>query len=55
MWKRTIVSKKEKSCSSRMRFKRSMNIARQLMPIYNTTVHENKTYVALNVVKLFVP
>ena len=38
-----------------MWFKYSMSIAQQLIPIYNTTVHKNKTNVALNVVKLFVP
>ena len=37
-----------------MWFKHSMSIAQQLIPFYNTTVHSNKTYVALNVVKLFV-
>ena len=41
-WKRTIVSKKEKSCSSPMWFKHSMSIAQQLIPIYNTTVYKNK-------------
>ena len=38
-----------------MWFKHSMSIAKQLIPIYNTTVHKNKSYVALNVAKLFVP
>ena len=33
-----------------MWFKHSMSIAQQLIPIYNTTVHKNKTNVALNVV-----
>ena len=37
-----------------MRFKHSMSIAQQLMPIYNTTVHKNKSAVALNVA-MFVP
>ena len=32
-----------------MSFKHSKSIAQQLMPIYNTTVHKNKTTVALNV------
>ena len=39
-----------------MLFKHIMSIAQQLMiPIYNTTVHKNESYVALNVVKLLVP
>ena len=38
-----------------MWFKHSMSIAQKLLPIYNTTVHKNMSYVALNVVKLFVP
>ena len=37
-----------------MWFKHSMTIAQQLMPIYNTTVHKNKSAVALNVA-MFVP
>ena len=45
-----IVSKIEKSCISHMWFKHSTSIAQQLIPIYNTTVHKNKGYVALNVV-----
>ena len=36
-------------------FKHSMSIAQQLRPIYNTAVHKNKSYVALNVVNLFLP
>ena len=36
-----------------MWFKHSMSIAQQLIPIYNTTVHKNKTIVALNVVNCF--
>ena len=35
--------------------KHSMSIAQQLIPIYNTTVHKNKSNVALNAAKLFVP
>ena len=38
-----------------MWFKHSVSNAQQLIPIYNTTVYKNKSYVALNVVKLFVP
>ena len=38
-----------------MWFKQSMSIAQQLIPIYNITVHKTKSYIALNVVKLFVP
>ena len=30
-------------------FQHSMSIAQQLIPIYNTTVHNSKSYVALNV------
>ena len=41
------ASKIEKS--SPMWFKHSMSIAQQLIPIYNTTVHKNKSSVALNV------
>ena len=41
-WKRTIVSKKKKSCSSPMWFKHSMSIAQQLIPVFNTTVHKTK-------------
>ena len=51
-WKRMIVSKIEKSCSFPMWFKRSVIITEQLILIYNTTEHKNKSYVALNVVKL---
>ena len=29
--------------------------AAELIPIYNTTVYKTKSYVALNVVKLFAP
>ena len=32
-----------------MWFRHSMNIVQQLMPIYNTTVHKNKSFVAFNV------
>jgi len=32
-----------------MLFRHSMNIAQQLITIYNITVHENKIYVALSV------
>ena len=32
-----------------MWFKHSMSITQQLMPIYNTTAHKNKSTVALNV------
>ena len=35
-----------------MLFRYSMSITQQLMPIYNITVHKNKTNVALNVVKI---
>ena len=38
-----------------MWFKHIMSIAQQLIPIYNTDVHKNNIFVALNVVKLFVP
>ena len=38
------MSKIEKKLQSQ-----SMSIAQQLMPIYNTTVHKNKSTVALNV------
>ena len=38
-----------------MRFKHSMSITQQLIPIYNTTVHKNKSNVVLNVIKLLVP
>ena len=31
-----------------MRFKHSMSIVQQLIPFYNTTVHKNKSTVALN-------
>ena len=31
-----------------MWFKHSVSIEQQLIPIYNTTVHKNKTNVALN-------
>ena len=34
-----------------MLFRYSMSITQQLMPIYNITVHKNKTNVALNVAK----
>ena len=44
-----IVSKIEKSCISHMWFKHSTSIAQQLILIYNTTVHENKSNVALDV------
>ena len=44
-----IVSKKEKSCSSPMWFKHSMIITKQLIPIYNTNMHKNKSIFALNV------
>ena len=37
-----------------MLFRRSMSIAQQLMPIYNTTLHKNKTNVALNLMWLTV-
>ena len=47
-WKRTIVSKKGKSCSSPMWFKHSMSIKMQRIPINNTTVHKIKPNVALN-------
>ena len=36
-----------------MWFKHSMSIAQQLIHIYNTTVHKNKSYVALNVANWF--
>ena len=48
-WKRMIVSKK--NCSSPVWFKHSMSITQELIPIYNTSVHKNKTKVSLNVVK----
>ena len=32
-----------------MWFKHSMNIAQQLMPIYNNTVHKNNSNIALTV------
>ena len=35
-----------------MWFKHIMSIAQQLMPIYNTIVHKNKTIVALNVANI---
>ena len=35
-----------------MWFKHSMSIVHQLVPIYNTIVHKNKSYVALNVVNV---
>ena len=35
--------------------KHSMSITQQLIAIYNTTVHKNKSYAALNVAELFVP
>ena len=38
-----------------MWFKRSMSIAQQLITIYNSTVHKNKSYAAVNVFRLFVP
>ena len=37
-----------------MYFLHSMNIAQQLMPIYNITVYENNIYVALDVTQLLV-
>ena len=43
-WKRTIVSKTEKSCSSPMWIKQSMSITPQLIPIYNTIVQTNKEF-----------
>ena len=33
----------------------NMSIAQQMIPIYNTIVHKNKSYGALNMAKLFVP
>ena len=48
MWKRTIVSKIGK-CNSPLWFKYIMSIAQQLIPIYNTTMHKNKSIIALNV------
>ena len=37
-----------------MWFKHSMSIAQQLIRIYNTTVHKDKSNISLNLVKLFV-
>ena len=53
--KGTIVSKKKKKLKFPLWFKHSMSIPKQLIPIYNTTVHKNKSYVALIVLILFVP
>ena len=38
-----------------MLLKYNMSTAQQLIYIYNTTVHKNKTYDAYDVVKLLVP
>ena len=48
------MSKIEKSCSFPMWFKYSMSITQKLIPIYNITMLKNKSYVALNVAKVFV-
>ena len=49
------MSKIEIKLQFPMLFLHSMSIAQQLIPIYNTTVHKNKSYVALNVANVFVP
>ena len=38
-----------------MWFKHSMSIAQQLIPIYNTTVHKNKSKVTINLRHQYAP